>query len=103
MQRCRQPRARDSGQELRGLVGRAITALGSVASSGAHENPGTYPPNVSPRDDSGNPRQRAARRATLFAVEEIEKLWHGEHRETLPLLTELALEVDKRWLLLLDR
>jgi [protein-PII] uridylyltransferase len=38
---------------------------------------------------------------TLFAVEEIAKLWRGEHRDTLPLLTELALEVDKRWLLLM--
>ncbi|HEY5513914.1 MAG TPA: [protein-PII] uridylyltransferase [Geomonas sp.] len=38
---------------------------------------------------------------TLFAVEEIGKLWRGEHRDTLPLLTELALGVDKRWLLLL--
>ena len=38
---------------------------------------------------------------TLFAVEEIAKLWHGEHSSTLPLLTELAREVDKRWLLLL--
>ena len=38
---------------------------------------------------------------TLFAVDEIAKLWRGEHRDTLPLLTELALEVDKRWLLLL--
>jgi [protein-PII] uridylyltransferase len=38
---------------------------------------------------------------TLFAVEEIVKLWRGEHRDTLPLLTQLALEVDKRWLLLL--
>ncbi|MBJ6723807.1 [protein-PII] uridylyltransferase [Geomesophilobacter sediminis] len=38
---------------------------------------------------------------TLFAVEEIVKLWNGEHRDTLPLLTELALGVDKRWLLLM--
>jgi len=38
---------------------------------------------------------------TLFAVEEITKLWHGVHRDDLPLLTQLALEVDKRWLLLL--
>ena len=38
---------------------------------------------------------------TLFAVDEIAKLWRGEHRDTLPLLTQLALEVDKRWLLLL--
>ena len=38
---------------------------------------------------------------TLFAVDEIAKLWRGEHRDTLPLLTQLANEVDKRWLLLL--
>ncbi|GAW66006.1 uridylyltransferase [Geoanaerobacter pelophilus] len=38
---------------------------------------------------------------TLFAVEEIVKLWRGEHEETLPLLTQLAREVDKRWLLIL--
>ena len=38
---------------------------------------------------------------TLFAVEEIAKLWRGEHKDTLPLLTQLAMEVDKRWLLLL--
>jgi len=38
---------------------------------------------------------------TLFAVDEIAKLWRGEHQETLPLLTELALQVDKRWLLLM--
>ena len=38
---------------------------------------------------------------TLFAVEEIAKLRRGEHRDTVPLLTQLALEVDKRWLLLL--
>ncbi|MBJ6801459.1 [protein-PII] uridylyltransferase [Geomonas propionica] len=38
---------------------------------------------------------------TLFAVEEIAKLWRGEHKETLPLLTQLAMEIDKRWLLLL--
>ena len=38
---------------------------------------------------------------TLFAVDEIARLWRGEHRDTLPLLTELAMEVDKRWLLLL--
>lgn len=38
---------------------------------------------------------------TLFAVEEIAKLWRGEHRDTLPLLTQLAMEIDKRWLLLL--
>jgi [protein-PII] uridylyltransferase len=38
---------------------------------------------------------------TLFAIDEIARLWRGEHRDTLPLLTSLALEVDKRWLLLL--
>ncbi|MBU5637374.1 [protein-PII] uridylyltransferase [Geomonas sp. Red69] len=38
---------------------------------------------------------------TLFAVEELAKLWRGEHKTTLPLLTQLAMEVDKRWLLLL--
>jgi len=38
---------------------------------------------------------------TLFAVDEIARLWRGERRDTLPLLTQLAMEVDKRWLLLL--
>ncbi|KAF0221793.1 MAG: protein-PII [Geobacteraceae bacterium] len=38
---------------------------------------------------------------SLFAVEEIVKLWRGEHDEDLPLLTQLAREVDKRELLLL--
>jgi len=38
---------------------------------------------------------------TLFAMEEIVRLWKGEHKDTLPLLTQLAQEVDKRWLLLL--
>ncbi|GFO69292.1 bifunctional uridylyltransferase/uridylyl-removing enzyme [Geomonas limicola] len=38
---------------------------------------------------------------TLFAVEEITKLWQGEHKDDLPLLTQLAKEIDKRWLLLL--
>lgn len=38
---------------------------------------------------------------TLFAVEEIVKLCRGEHADTLPLLTQLAREVDKRWLLIL--
>jgi [protein-PII] uridylyltransferase len=38
---------------------------------------------------------------TLFAVGEIVRLWRGEHRDDLPLLTQLALEIDKRWLLLL--
>ncbi|WP_026840946.1 [protein-PII] uridylyltransferase [Citrifermentans bremense] len=38
---------------------------------------------------------------TLFAVEEIVKLCRGDHADTLPLLTQLAREVDKRWLLIL--
>ncbi len=38
---------------------------------------------------------------SLFAVEEIVKLWNGEYRKNLPLLTRLAAEVDKRELLLL--
>lgn len=38
---------------------------------------------------------------SLFAVDEIAKLLRGEHRETLPLLTQLAREVDKRELLML--
>ncbi|HJV66312.1 MAG TPA: [protein-PII] uridylyltransferase [Geomonas sp.] len=38
---------------------------------------------------------------TLFAVEEITKLWRGNHRQDLELLTQLSLEIDKRWLLLL--
>lgn len=38
---------------------------------------------------------------SLFCVEEIVKLWRGEHSEDLPLLTQLACEVDKRELLLL--
>ncbi|MEA5114393.1 MAG: [protein-PII] uridylyltransferase [Geobacteraceae bacterium] len=38
---------------------------------------------------------------SLFAVEEIIKLWNGVHRETRPLLTRLASEVGKRGLLLL--
>ncbi|HJV35030.1 MAG TPA: [protein-PII] uridylyltransferase, partial [Geomonas sp.] len=38
---------------------------------------------------------------TLFAVEEITKLWRGDHREDLVLLTQLSLEIDKRYLLLL--
>jgi [protein-PII] uridylyltransferase len=38
---------------------------------------------------------------SLFAVDEIAKLLRGEHSETLPLLTELAREVDKRELLML--
>lgn len=38
---------------------------------------------------------------SLFAVEEIIKLWSGVHSETRPLLTRLANEVGKRGLLLL--
>jgi [protein-PII] uridylyltransferase len=38
---------------------------------------------------------------SLFCVEEITKLWRGDHREDLPLLTQLANEVNKRELLLL--
>lgn len=38
---------------------------------------------------------------SLFAVDEIASLWRGEHREDLPLLTQLANEVDKRELLAL--
>ncbi|MCM2357360.1 MAG: [protein-PII] uridylyltransferase [Geobacteraceae bacterium] len=38
---------------------------------------------------------------SLFAVEEIIRLQHGEHKKELPLLTRLANEVDKRELLLL--
>ncbi len=38
---------------------------------------------------------------SLFAVEEIARLWKGEYREQLPLLTQLASTVDKRELLLL--
>lgn len=38
---------------------------------------------------------------SLFAVDEITRLWKGEHTADLPLLTQLAREVDKRELLLL--
>ena len=38
---------------------------------------------------------------SLFAVDEIAKLWRGEHAEDLPLLTRLACDVDKRELLVL--
>ena len=38
---------------------------------------------------------------SLFAVEEIVRLQKGEHKKELPLLTQLANEVDKRELLLL--
>jgi [protein-PII] uridylyltransferase len=38
---------------------------------------------------------------SLFAVDEIAKIWRGEHRKDLPLLTQLANEVDKRELLVL--
>jgi [protein-PII] uridylyltransferase len=38
---------------------------------------------------------------SLFCVEELFLLWKGEHREELPLLTQLVQEVDKRELLFL--
>jgi len=38
---------------------------------------------------------------SLFAVDETIKLWKGEHAEDLPLLTQVAREIDKRELLLL--
>jgi [protein-PII] uridylyltransferase len=38
---------------------------------------------------------------SLFAVDEIARLWRGEHDADLPLLTQLANEVDKRELLVL--
>lgn len=38
---------------------------------------------------------------SIFAVEEIARLWRGEHAADLPLLTKLADEVDKRELLAL--
>ena len=39
---------------------------------------------------------------TLFAVEEIAKLWQGEYKEKKPLLTQVANDVEKRELLLLS-
>ena len=38
---------------------------------------------------------------SLFAVEEIAKLWLGEYKETAPLLTKVAGDIEKRGLLLL--
>ncbi len=38
---------------------------------------------------------------TLFAVQEMEKLWHGNYRENHPLLSEVASSIEKRELLLL--
>jgi len=38
---------------------------------------------------------------SLFAVDEIARLWRGEHSKDLPLLTQLANEVDKRELLVM--
>ncbi len=38
---------------------------------------------------------------SIFAVEEITKLWSGEYRERKPLLTQVANDVEKRELLLL--
>ncbi|MBN1548204.1 MAG: [protein-PII] uridylyltransferase, partial [Syntrophaceae bacterium] len=39
---------------------------------------------------------------SLFAVDEIAKLWLGEYRESNPLLTKVANEIEKRGLLLLS-
>lgn len=39
---------------------------------------------------------------TLFAVEEITKLWKGEYRERKPRLTQVANDIEKRELLLLS-
>ena len=39
---------------------------------------------------------------SLFAVEEIVKLWDGEYAQKKPLLTEIANNVEKRELLLLS-
>ncbi len=38
---------------------------------------------------------------TLFAVEEMEKLWHGDYQQVHPMLTEVASNIEKRELLLL--
>jgi [protein-PII] uridylyltransferase len=38
---------------------------------------------------------------SIFAVEEITKLWSGEYNETKPLLTQVANDIEKRELLLL--
>ncbi|MEA3362505.1 MAG: [protein-PII] uridylyltransferase [Thermodesulfobacteriota bacterium] len=38
---------------------------------------------------------------TLFAVEEMEKLWHGDYQYKQPMLTEVAGNIEKRELLLL--
>ena len=38
---------------------------------------------------------------TLFAVKEMEKLWHGDYHQVHPLLTEVASNIEKRELLLL--
>ncbi len=38
---------------------------------------------------------------SLFAVEEIIRLWKGEHSDDLPLLTKVARDVDKRELLIM--
>ena len=38
---------------------------------------------------------------TLFAMEEIAKLWLGEYREKKPLLTQVAIDIEKKELLLL--
>ncbi len=39
---------------------------------------------------------------TLFAIEEMEKLWNGEFSESQPLLTQVADNIEKRELLLLS-
>lgn len=39
---------------------------------------------------------------TLFAIEEMEKLWQGDYRSNHPLLTEVASYIEKRELLLLS-
>ncbi len=38
---------------------------------------------------------------SLFAVRELSRLWQGEYAETLPTLTRIALDIEKRELLLL--
>ena len=38
---------------------------------------------------------------SIFAVEEVEKLWTGEYRDKKPLLTSVANDIEKRELLVL--
>jgi len=38
---------------------------------------------------------------TLFAIKEMEKLWHGDYQQQHPMLTEVANNIEKRELLLL--